>query len=176
MKKLRQPFIFLSHFFSVWGFLKINVSDKYPFLKNFSACEIPGRMSLILLYEPQLSERLVSMWVKHQPLWSFATAWGRVSSAGVVQKCPSGCSSPSPWREGALLGTLLRLPKLHCWPLQLAKQLRFWKEQKWFISSPPSPWAPYPAWRGRTVSVKYVAVTHVGSARVNFKLASIGHW
>lgn len=68
MRKLRQPFIFLSHFFNIRGFLKINVSDKYLLPKNFSACKILGRMSLILIYKLQLSEQLVSTQVKHQPL------------------------------------------------------------------------------------------------------------
>lgn len=49
------------------------------------ACGIMGRMSLILLYEPQLSERLVSTWVKHQLLCIFVRTAGSIPSMGTVQ-------------------------------------------------------------------------------------------
>lgn len=48
-------------------------------------------MPPILLYEPQLSERLVSAWVKHQPLCTFVRAAGGVPTAGTVQ---NACQAP----------------------------------------------------------------------------------
>lgn len=40
---------------------------------------------------------------------------------------------------------------------------------------PTSPWSGCLAWRDTVVSVKHIAATHVGTAQVNFKLASMGH-
>lgn len=136
--------------------------------------EITWRMSLILLIGPQVSENLVSAGVKDQPLCTFVTAASCILAAGSLQ---NACWSPFlhlPWVRDALSSTAIQC----CITLSVspAGEVAQILNHKMIFSPPLSPWAGCPAWRDTVVSVKHVAATPVGSAQVNFKLTSIGHW
>lgn len=175
MRKFAQPFIFLSHFFNVWGFLFLRkVSDKCQFLKLLSCLwnrvkDVPNfthwATGLWAPCEHRCEEPAsVHLWHSCQlrPECTFST------------KCLLVSSFASPLSEDGLSGVAVQC----CITLSLspAGEVAQVLNHKMIFSPLPSPWTGYPAWRDAVVSVKHAAATHVGSARVNFKLASTGHW